>query len=166
MANATAGTNDRCPMCGAGLVGETEFCNECGEQLGSRAFSNAGGEKSALQQQYERNLAALQGLLISVGHITWLTGIVMLGITQMPLAGIAAFVSGSAWIAAGYACAYQKHWGILTGLVCSYVTLGGCLLYWNLVGIFSSLILSIQAHRVLRLSHELSAASHETVEED
>lgn len=166
MANDAAGTNDRCPMCGAGLVGEMEFCNECGEQVGPRAVSNAEGEKSALQQQYERNLAVLEGLLISVGHITWFAAIVMLGITQMPLAGMAAFVAGSAWIATGYACAYQKHWGIFAGLIVSYLILGGCLLYWNLFGIFGSLILSIQAHRVLRLSHELSAESLETVEED
>lgn len=144
-------------MCGAGLASAAEFCAECGERVLERTLPDFERVPSFLELRYEQNLHVLQWLLIAFGHLTL---IVSIGLLSMePLSGLIVFVAATAWIVAGYACAYQQRWGILTALIVSYLMLAGCLLYWNLTGIAVSLTLSIQAHRVLRFSHQVIAES-------
>lgn len=143
-------------MCGTPLTEGLPQCEECGEPVGDLSLGPSEQNQTELQKSLDKNLAILVGMLILFGHITWIAAIAMLGILQKPLIGLSAFVVGSAWIATGYASSYKKRWGILIAVIVSYLTLAGCLLYWNLFGIIVSLTLSIQAHRVLRLSHQVS----------
>lgn len=164
MADDASTTNNRCPMCGAGLSADADCCRECGEQLGGKPAPEPDGVKTYLERIYEKNLSALEALLIAVGHLTWMVavGVIVIG---MPAFGLIVLAVASVWIVAGYACAYHRKWGILTGVTVSYLALGGSLLYWNLFGITVSLILSLQAHRVLRLSHRVDAARLSAQEE-
>jgi hypothetical protein len=168
----TASTEKRCPMCGAALSGDAEFCAECGERVGERTLRDFERVPSFPEQRYERNLHVLEWLLIIFGHLTFVVSIIVVFLIApftpekytgpMFDVGLIAFFAGSAWIVAGYACACKKRWGLLTAVIVSYLMLGGCLLYWNLTGIAVSLILSIQSHRVLRFSHQVLAAKLES----
>jgi len=174
MPDESASSHHRCPMCGAGLSPDAGYCGECGERFGTRARPDIELERvrSFVEARYERNLHVLEWLLLVCGHLTFIASIlIMLAYSPArysgPMFGIGliVFFAGSAWIVAGYACARRKRWGILTGLVVSYLMLGGSLLYWILTGIAVSLILSIQAHRVLRFSHQVLARRLDSQEE-
>ena len=147
-------------MCGAEITADVGLCAECGEQFRERVHP-------AIEQPgtlLERRLSNLGVSFIFVGYLGWIVSVGLM-VLDSTVIGLVVLLVASAWMIAGYACAYKKQWGILTGAIVSYLALGGSLLYWTLPGIAVSLILSLQAHRLLRLSHQVDAAGLPAEEE-
>jgi hypothetical protein len=78
-----------------------------------------------------------------------------MGADELTFGAAVALLVGGLWFVSGLASAYKQIWGVYTGLVVTYLNLLNNLIGINICGLVISLVVIIQAHRVLNVSREL-----------
>lgn len=155
-------------MCGARQPAGAQRCSECGEWISKKTLESLGRIEIEKVKKFRREIHGLAGFWIFFGGLSVAIAIFLLGseadfLGQMGpeeraiVAGITLLLGGI-WIASGIASAYKQRWGVITGLIVTYLNLGGNLIQLNPCGIIISIFVIIQAHRVLKISKELIQA--------
>jgi hypothetical protein len=158
-----------CPMCGARQPVDAQRCSECGEWISEERLESLGNIDVQKVKRFRREIHGLAGFWIFFGVLSGVVGIVLLTVDENIFPGridpdLQTFVGGvtllvgAIWFASGFASAYKQLWGVYVGLTVTYINLAGNLINTNVCGIIISIIVIIQAHRVLKISRELRNA--------
>lgn len=158
-----------CPMCGARQPVDATRCSECGEWISEARLEKLGNIDVQKVKRFRREIHGLAGFWIFFGVLTGAVGIMLLIVDNNifrgridpdlhQFVGGVSLLVGALWFASGFASAYKQLWGVYVGLIVTYLNLAGHLVNLNVCGIIISIIVIVQAHRVLKLSRELRNA--------
>jgi|GEM_PF-3517676 len=156
-----------CPMCGESLPLDIKTCPACGELVSRKAKRRIPGE---LAGRFRRHIRGLAGVWFVLGIFNILLGLFgglsssdfrdepVLEHTVPGDVGLIAFLlcsTGFLWLISAFTTSKKWMWGVILGLVLSYLSFFDGLFSGNFIGLAIYGLIIVQGHRVQGMAREI-----------